>query len=436
MSVTKLLPATLLLFLIVVVWDANSDAGALVEYARYALFAGLAGLTVYLSHLAARAQNDASVLAFPAGAALLVAFLVYVQVSALWSDGLPTALIKSGLIAIAMIVAIATSSVVRRRDIITMTMVACGLFVVVGCVVALAIPSIGVETGWLLEGKWRGISGQKNGFGALAAVTLVGTAILYVGRQGDDGQRRWLWPMLALVFFGFCLVMSGSRGAQMMAAAGLVAALFVRLPRFGQALALILALVALVPLVPLGLLSFSSDQTTLSIFGLSFDTSSRTEIWAYGLRLLGGHELLGFGLSGFWTPARLDVFKAENGWVLDNFHNGYMTVLIEGGLVGIGLLLCAIGVSFFELLRRASLGGREEVFMFSLFAMIALHNMVENDFGRSTNLFFLLFLFSVFSLVFRTTPIPAAEPRVTAEREAPTLTRNQASRPGGRTAGL
>lgn len=406
MSVQKLLAAAILMLLVCVNWNVEAMGGGanILEYLRYGLFGLLSGLTILLSHLLAGIRREASVLAFPAGAALLLAFLLYVQISAVWGDGMPTSLIKAALIAIAMVSSIAASSVVATRDIVRLVMAACGIYVVAGFVVAMAIPSIGVETGWLLEGKWRGLSGQKNGFGALATLMLTGTIILAFGRNGSSGQRAYLWPTLLIAFFGFCLVMAGSRGAQLMAVIGLAAALFIKLPERLQVVLMALAAIVLLPLVPFGILSFSSDQTTLSIFGLSFDTSSRTEIWAYGLRLLSGRELLGFGLSGFWTPARMDVFKADNGWVLDNFHNGFMTILIEGGLVGIGLLLAVIGTAFFALRRRAILGGRDETFMFSLFCMIVAHNLIENDFGRSTDIFFLLFLLSVFSLVFRTAP--------------------------------
>ncbi len=401
-TASRLLTILVVLFLAAVIWDAGSvdaEARNAAEYVRYALFAGLSALIVLLC--GAAAYRSGSVLQIPAGPALLLASVLYTCLSAAWSANLATAGMKAVLIATALAVTLAISAIWSRRSFLTIVVVLCALFVAAGAVVALAVPSIGVETGWLLEGKWRGLSSQKNGYGALAALAVVGIVILSLGRIKANGRRSTLLPLSLVLFFVYCLLMSGSRGGQFICAVGLASAGFLFLPARLRTVILLLVPIVAVPLVPLGVFTYYSDATQLGIYGMTFDTSSRTTIWAYGLKHLSGQEFFGYGLSGFWTPERLALFKRDHGWVLDNFHNGYLTVLIEGGLVGIALLISTLVANFMHLYRRALTWDRYDIFGFSVFCMIIAHNFMENDFGRSTDLFFLLYLAIAFSLVRR-----------------------------------
>lgn len=282
--------------------------------------------------------------------------------------------------------------------IVRVTVTVCGLFVVLGALVAIFVPSVGVETGWLLEGKWRGISAQKNGFGALAAISLVYAAVRLT-LPAETGRRRGLMLLTLgwMAFLVFCMAMAGSRGAQLSAFLGIAGLVFTRFSRSVQNLVLFCGGLLMIPLAVLASLTFSVNSNELSLFGLSFDTSSRTQIWAYGFELLSGRELFGFGPSGFWTPERAEVFRANNGWVLDNFHSGYVTALIEGGVTGLLLLLAALAASFELLRRQATQGGRPVAFAFSFFCIITAQNVVENTFGRSTDFQFFAFLLLVFA---------------------------------------
>jgi O-antigen ligase len=206
-----------------------------------------------------------------------------------------------------------------------------------------------------------------------------------------------LLTLVWIAFLCFCLYMAGSRGAQLAAVLGIGGLVFSRIARRLQNVLLFLTALVSIPLAALAFLTFSANSTELSVFGLTFDTSSRTQIWSYGLQLLPGRELFGFGPSGFWTPERSDVFKANNGWVLDNFHSGYVTTLIEGGVVGLLLLLGALLATFAHLRREATGGDRYITFAFAFFCIVVAQNLVENTFGRSTDFQFFTLLLFVFA---------------------------------------
>lgn len=409
-SVARLMDIALLLLLICTQWNpagADSDVPGLITYLRYALFGGL-GLAVVC--LAALESGKGTVLVLPAAAAMLVLYLGYTCLSVGWSDGFSTSLIKAGLIGIAMMAALAAATTRPVGALLRQAVLSAAIFVAAGALVAIFMPSVGVETGWLLEGKWRGISGQKNGFGAITALVVVALVAAMLHRRGPDARPARVLILGLLVLSGFCLLMSGSRGAQMICMIGLVSIAIIHLPMRLQNFALLLACLVALPLVPLGMMTFHANATDLGIFGLSFDTSSRTQIWAYGLENFAGRELFGFGVSGFWTSERMEVFKADNGWVLDNFHNGYVTILIEGGIVGIGSFLAVVVLAFMQLRQRAYRATPDDILAFAVFNMLVALNLVENEFGRSTSFFFILFLLVVFSLARR---IPAPSRRTT-----------------------
>ncbi|MGN6535555.1 MAG: O-antigen ligase family protein, partial [Mesorhizobium sp.] len=190
-----------------------------------------------------------------------------------------------------------------------------------------------------------------------------------------------------------CLINSGSRGGQLIAIVGVASLICSRLPKTLQRLILIALVVFSVPLIQLVLSTISLTDDKIGVLGTTLNTSNRTTLWFYGLDQLQSHLLLGFGVGGFWTSARLIAFNDVHGWVLDNFHNGYITILIEGGLVGLLLMLTAIG--FILLLLLVSVGHLRDAYLSVAFAftmMFLVSNLVENQIGRSTSSFFLMFL--------------------------------------------
>ena len=115
---------------------------------------------------------------------------------------------------------------------------------------------------------------------------------------------------------------------------------------------------------------------------------------------------------------RIIAFRDVHGWVLDNFHNGYVTILVEGGIVGLAILLSAIG--FLLLFYLVAVGNMRDSYLalaFGYAGMFLIGNVTENEIGRSTSLGFIMFLsisFAVRPYVVRklsTMPRSAGVPR-------------------------
>lgn len=351
----------------------------------------------------------------------LSAFLLYTSLSALWSEGGVNAVIKGGLIFSALLVAICLASVIGLRGLLRIFYNAMSVFVLLSLLVVIFWPERGIETGWMLEGDWRGIAGQKNGLGAIASLVFVASLALPVARHPDMRPTilGWCVRLFVLAISALCLVNSGSRGALVIAIIGLTLVAISRLPRPAQRVGMISAVLLAIPVVALVAATLDIRADEIDVLGLSIDSNSRITIWLYGLTQLDGRQFLGFGVDGFWTPERVSAFRVVHGWVLDNFHNGYITILVEGGLIGLGLALLAIG--FLLLLYLVAIGNMRDGYLSVAFAyagMFLVGNLTENELGRSTALSFIMFLSLSFSVRGRVEHVLAERSAARERREA------------------
>lgn len=388
--------AVFVLLVLLSLWTPGEYLPGATELVRYALFLGCSIFIVVVAYAAGR-------LRVPQGseALLIAAFLFYVALSALWSTREVDTYIKALLIFSALITALATSALIRLDEVFRLVLVGAAIFVFASVVVAILVPSIGVETSWEHAGKWRGLAGQKNGLGAVSSLVLVMALGLSMRPRTALSARRWAFLGRAVVVCVAALgtYMSGSRGAQLSAVIGIASLLIAHAPALLQKLLLLSAVLFAVPLINLAVSTFFIDADKIGVVGLTINTNSRTTIWEYGLRQMEGRELLGYGVNGFWTDERMEIFKAAHGWVLDNFHNGYVTIFVEGGVVGFSLLI--LGIGFVYALLLMALGPIKDRGLAVAFAFtneFSINNLVENGAGRSTSLSIILFAIIAFSL--------------------------------------
>ncbi len=368
---------------------------------RYALFVSVSGVLVIHTYATRGiAVSRAPEWVFIAG------FALYVSLSAFWSDGGIDAAIKGMLIFSTLLVSISMANALGLAALLRIFYNAMCVFLMASLLVVIFRPDIGIETGWLLEGDWRGIAGQKNGLGVIASLAFVAALSLPVVRRATRGRMALAWctrlSMIALS--AVCLVNSGSRGALVTAAFGLSLVFVAKAPRALQRIGLVVVLVLAVPAVVSILTTLDIDADLIDVLGTTIDSNGRMTLWSYGLEQMAGRELFGFGVGGFWTPARVTAFKDIHGWVLDNFHNGYVTILVEGGVVGILLLVLAVG--FLLLIYLVTIGNLRDSYValaFGYAGMFLVLNLTENEIGRSTSLNLIMFLSLSFSLRFHVT---------------------------------
>lgn len=392
----RLVGAVFFTMILVSLWTPTPDMPNWLVPGRYAIYLGCAAIIL----VAAYASRGVRVPLSPE-AALMAAFMFYVVLSAVWSTRDADTYIKSLLVLTTLLAALSISSLFDLDYTLNLVFAAVATFVVICVLVAIFIPSIGVEDGWEHAGKWRGISGQKNGLGAAAAQALVmGVTLPLRTNPNVPGSGAALGLRIVIVMTcALATYMSGSRGAQMMALIGLGSIVIAFAPGLMQRVMLLSLPLLAIPIFNLAVSTFFIDADKIGVVGITINTNSRTTIWEYGLRQMEGRELLGYGVNGFWTDERMQVFKDVHGWVLDNFHNGYITIIVEGGFVGFMLLILAISLLYLLLLVAiGSLKNRVLAAAFSFTNIFIISNLVENVAGRSTSLSIIVIAIIAFSL--------------------------------------
>ena len=133
---------------------------------------------------------------------------------------------------------------------------------------------------------------------------------------------------------------------------------------------------------------YATGYDALYLFGSTIDFTERTYIWQYALSHFNDAPLIGFGLNGFWTkPAIYDYFEQSHGWVLDNYHNGYIAILVETGLVGFMLFtgsVFLVSVKMLYLISSRSIHRLHCALIVGFAALSFQVNFTETEFLRST----------------------------------------------------
>jgi exopolysaccharide production protein ExoQ len=246
----------------------------------------------------------------------------------------------------------------------------------VSCViVAVFLPTVGIDHTSAHFGDWQGIYDQKNG---MAAVMVEGLTLVLLGKQFI--KKATFWSLFLL--YSFLLIKSGSREAWI-AAAG-VTMVYVFLSRLGGASAGLRAVLVALAALLCGGGSLLVAQNSAGIFRLlnrSSNLTGRTAIWRAVWLAIKSRPILGYGFDSFWLGLRPGVRAlvqvmagAGPRWIITSAHDGPLEVLLELGTVGLvltGLLLLRI------VWRAFPRSSPESLFALMIVVSIALNNIVE-----------------------------------------------------------
>ena len=312
----------------------------------------------------------------------VVGFYFFAVVSVFWTDLSFATITKSAALAVTTFGAFCLITRVDVDDIAKST--ARGLFVLSAASVCCSVflPEIGVDQSWMHGGQWQGIFESKQTLG------FVGAYLMFFACYRKMTGQGWLIFSVAFLVAGTCVIASGSRGAgalALVACAGLVLSLWsTKWMRVFAVLPIVMSVIASL----LILYFYATGYDALYVFDSVIDFTERTYIWQYALSHFDDAPLIGFGINGFWTiPAIYDHFEQDHGWVLDNYHNGYIAVLIETGFVGFMLFMASVvlvSVKTLCLISFRSLSRPHCALIAGFCALSFQLNFTETTFLRST----------------------------------------------------
>ena len=275
---------------------------------------------------------------------------------------------------------------------------------VVSMLLVVFVPAIGVvQFEWQHVGNWQGVFASKQGLGMISAVFL-GIVLLRVVR------KRTVFDVAMCCVALACLMGSGSRGAGVIAIVAVACLTIAR--KHSKLTSVITAVLTIDLLLSVANVAYFviTEEPSILVFGYDINFTERTYIWQYALSLWTDRPLIGFGLNGFWTNSNLYyAYLRLHGWVLDNFHSGYLAILVETGAVGFGLFL-TMAFKLIARLRQMMLAMGPQRFNLDMtivfFIMFFTINLTETYFFRSTNFLSLLFTF----LAVKVLSVPSLNP--------------------------
>ena len=318
------------------------DEGNLVDRLSYFLLIFYAGAILLYRHTR---FSD-----FVGANRVLIIFSLYCAASVLWAD-LPFVAFKRwikefGNILMVLVVLTERSPIEAMKAVF----VRCAAIVVPLSVLLIRFYGDLGRTYHVASGEmmYTGITTHKNSLGLLALVCSMFLLWDYATSLTDRTRRRGkvgvLLDVSLLLMSSMLLVQANSATALVCGVVG--ATVFVALSiervrrnilRYEMAVVLLVLLIWAV--------NSTYDVARFVVVDLlerDLTLTTRTDVWPM-LLALSDDMMLGAGFNSFWTGGRLELVYGQLGII--QAHNGYLEAYLNGGLVGVALLMLLIATS-------------------------------------------------------------------------------------------
>jgi O-antigen ligase len=146
--------------------------------------------------------------------------------------------------------------------------------------------------------------------------------------------------------------------------------------------------------------------------------TGRADIWDH-ITLSTVNPLIGAGYWSFWGgPGGFAIDQAMKTTV-PNAHDGYLDIYIDGGFIGLTMLLVMLVASGLRIVKRLELkdrlANRYALFRFAILIVAICYNLSESQFARMSMIWFTTLLMFV---EFPQNPNSARVPTAVAPAEA------------------
>lgn len=341
----------------------------------------------------------------------LLLLLGYCLLNAMWSIQPGVSAKKGiqlgGMILIAVVLQMQGLNHLRWMRIMASTLL---VFLVVSVLAVGLIPDTAIEyagvgnDAWV-GGAWRGITDQKNSYGIMTAFTVMTLVSLYATPPMRSMPTIVLLPLLA--FCGLNLVMSKSTTSLLVTLLGIgcyglfrwkyVADEFVASRALVVVAGLLLIYVHVLYVIQGRLPTWDEFfKPVADLLGKRTDISGRFDIWSMVLDEIDRHPWLGVGYGAFWlgkgSASQAIIDKMY--WVPFQAHNGYLDILNELGVVGLGLFVCFLLHHLLSIYRLSRHDASAAAFHGSVIVVILVHNLTESSLLRGVNFLAMLVIYS------------------------------------------
>lgn len=241
------------------------------------------------------------------------------------------------------------------------------------------------------ELMWVGVATHKNTLGVLAFVG----ALFLLWDLFDIRERKWnvtdkfmfVSRVMVLLLCWYLLVIANSATSLVCAVLGSVMLLVLGLPSvrrsLGRSEAVGLGIVLLLVMLDS---VFNIKEFFVTSLGRDMSLTTRTDVWPV-LLTFQDNSLVGAGFNSFWAGERLvKLFETFGGII--QAHNGYLETYLNGGLIGVALLIVLLLSAYVRIRKKIALGAPEGRIRFAVLLLAIIYNNSEASFNKVGLLWF------------------------------------------------
>lgn len=331
------------------------------------------------------------------------AFFVYCGISILWSD-YPFVSFKRyvkevGNVLMVLLILTEKDPVQTVRAIFARYV---HLVIPLSILLIYSIPSLGMYYDDSMLPSYCGVATNKNKLGVItfvSALFLVWEMIHFREADGKDADRcdapsRWVLLLMA----GWLIFIAHSATALVCVIVGVFLLLAMKLPFVVKHLSY-LGMYSLLTAVIIIFAMYHFPEAIGVVaegFGRDSTFTGRTELWMDLLREP-VNPVVGTGYQSFWLGSRADNLWDKYLFHPIQAHNGYLETYLNGGVVGVGLLLATI-VATGSKLKKVLLVERSFGILLVVFIITAvLYNCTEAMISRLSLLWFVITIAALYS---------------------------------------
>jgi exopolysaccharide production protein ExoQ len=304
---------------------------------------------------------------------VLMSLVLMALVSFVWS-GDPTFSLRRALVFVATtVVGLYFGTRFDMREQLRLVTAALAICVFLSVFFIVAMPTYGFDIGVNAEG-WRGVFLQKNYFATYMVFAVI-SFICFRAESFAETIIKYLGLAISVVLVAGSL----SKGSYVVLAVSLLLVVLYRLLHLYWKRLIPAAAVAFT-LVAIGAIYVSSNfDAFLRLLGKNANLNGRIPLWTAVLSVSTNNRWFGYGFAGFWITNEHSIWSMI-GWAPLKAHNGFIDILLELGLVGLGLFaintVIALSRSVKLVLRERTTESQWPLLMLSV---ILLYNIFESD---------------------------------------------------------
>jgi exopolysaccharide production protein ExoQ len=327
---------------------------------------------------------------------LLIALLLWVFASTLWSDAAAMTIRRATALLATTILGVYVAERFTLKQQMKMLLLSISCIAFLSLAAGILFPKIAIMSGIDTAGAWRGIVGHKNMLGRLMAISIV---LCFI----SSALRKWKFVILPVS--ALLLILSHSGTAILSIGVLLICLPAIWLLRQSKKVLIIggsFFSVAMIVLITYGY--FHAGEIAFAILdklGKTSTLSGRGPLWFLCLKYISQRPWLGYGYNAFWLGAdgqySSQIWKIL-GWEVPHAHNGFLQLCLDVGIIGLALFSILYIIALIRSVNSVTRARtRESMWGLVFLIFLLLANISETALLSGNSTFWILFVSVIYS---------------------------------------